>query len=39
MCDVEENLLNLSRDFENKEEAHEIYFQAKQGIVKGDCYV
>ena len=30
---------NNKRDFENKEEAHEIYFQAKQGIVKGNCYV
>lgn len=25
-------------DFDNKEEAHEIYFQAKQNIVKGGCY-
>lgn len=30
---------NSKSDFENKREAHEIYFQAKQGIVKGDCYV
>ncbi len=30
---------NSKSDFENKEEAHEIYFQAKQEIVKGDCYV
>jgi hypothetical protein len=30
---------NSKSDFDNKEEAHEIYFQAKQGIVKGDCYV
>lgn len=31
--------INRKSDFDNKEEAHEIYFQAKQGIVKGDCYV
>jgi hypothetical protein len=30
---------NSKSDFDNKEEVHEIYFQAKQGIVKGDCYV
>lgn len=30
---------NSKSDFDNKEEAHEIYFQAKQGIVRGDCYV
>lgn len=30
---------NKKNDFDNKEEAHEIYFQARQCIVKGDCYV
>ena len=30
---------NSKSDFDNKDEAHEIYVQAKQGIVKGDSYV
>jgi hypothetical protein len=29
---------NDKQDFENKEEAHEIYFQAIQRITRGDCY-
>lgn len=29
---------NDKKDFDNKDEAHEIYFQAKQGIVKGGCH-
>lgn len=29
---------NEKNDFDNKDEAQEIFFQAKQSIVRGDCY-